>query len=345
MAAKGTKNSVLLLFFLLLLLIPASAAAAALNAITQGSTVFIGEQGLDISAAVGADTKIGWWGAGAAIATSAPSQTVTIANPASFFVTPGAFTPYTGNWYRLNAIGQVDGIAFTVADPYLAVRVEDTTISLDRTNDWLPKGDLARFVIDSNLYAVSSQRGVGAPVTIYVQAPDGGQYSALYGPGGITHSIVDIPLTTNPFYTDSIWDTGNSAYAQGTYVIWAECNLNHMKDNYEVTGKTVSDKVTILDQDVNPLIRANVPTTSPTTSIITTAATPKPITPKLTTTQTPAQVTSTATTVPATPTGTTTTIGITPSTPASSSTKSPGFEFTITLFAMIIGTGLCLTKK
>lgn len=342
MVAKVTKISMLLLFSVLLLLVSANCAAA-INTISQGNTVFIGEQGLNIAAAVGMDTKIGWWGSGAAIGTSAPDQTVVISNPSSFFVTPSVFGSYTGNWYRLNTAGQVDGVAFTVADPYLAVRVEDTTLSLDRTNDWLPEGDLARFAIDSNLYTVTSQRGAGAPVTIYVQAPDGGQYSALYGPGGTTHSIVDIPVTSNPFYTDSIWDTGNSVYAQGTYTVWAECNMNHMYDNYEVTGKTVSNQVTVLDQDVNPLIHSNVPTTSLTTVTTTTPATPEPVTSMMTTVQTTQTITSPETTVPAAQTSTTTT-GTTTSIPVSSKTQSPGFEFTIALFAMFIGTGLCLKK-
>ena len=338
------KFSVFLLFSLLLLLLPANAAAL-INAISQGNTVFIGEQGLDIRSAVGTDTQIGWWGSGAAIATSAPDQTVVISSPESFFVTPSAFTAYTGNWYRLSGTGQVDGIAFNVADPYLAIRVEDTTINLDRTNDWLPKGDLARFAIDSNLDSVYNQRGAGAPVTIYVQSPDGGQYSSLYGPGGITHSIVNIPITTNPFYTDSIWDTGNSAYAQGTYVVWVECNLNHMKDNYDVTGKTVSNQVTVLDQDVNPLISANVPTTNPMTSIATTIATTRPVTSVATTVRTTQPVTSTTTTVPATLSGTTTIIGTIQSTPVTSPSQSSGFEFTFALLAIIVSIGLCLMKE
>ena len=342
-----TKISVFLLFSLLIVMIPMNAAGAS-SSISQGNTVYIGEQGLDITAAVGADTKIGWWASGAAIATSAPDQSIAISNPSSFFVTPSAFASYTGNWYRLNAAGQVDGIAFNVQDPQLIVRVEDMTLGYDRTNDWVPTGDLVRFAIESNLDAASSQRGGGTPVTIYVQGPDGGQYSALYGAGGATHSIVDIPVNTNPFYTDSVgitWDTGNPLYSQGTYVIWGECNMNHMKDNYPVTGKSVSNQVTILDQDVNPLIRSHVSTTKPTTVITTRIVTPKPTTSKITTVQTTQPVTTLQTTVPETPTSLPTPSATIPSTPLPSTTKAPGFEFSLAVFSTIIGIGLCIKKE
>jgi hypothetical protein len=340
MTAKIAKIPIFLLFLLLLVMIPVNAAADP-TVISQGNTVFIGEQGLNIAPAMGPDTKIGWWASGAAIATSAPDQTIIVSDSTSFFVTPSSFASYTGNWYRLTSAGQVDGIAFNVQDPHIAIRVEDTTLSLDRTNDWLPTGDQARFAIDSNLDAVSNQRGGGAPVTIYVQAPDGGQYSALYGPGGVTHSLVDVIVNSNPFFTPFTWDTGNSAYSQGTYVIWVECNLNRMKDNYLIVGKTVSQQVTILNQDVNPLIRSNTPATTPPTTVkITTIATTKPITSVMTTVPTTQSVTSMETTGPARLTNTPTTTGTSTSMPSPSTTTAPGFEFAIALFAAIIGIGL-----
>ena len=86
-------------------------------------------------------------------------------------------------------------------------------------------------------------------------------------------------VTTSPFYylTTPIWDTGNSLYPVGSYTIWAECDANSMKDNYDVTGKTISEQTSLLDQDQNPLISVNVPTTSPTTQIATTSPTQTPI--------------------------------------------------------------------
>ncbi len=69
------------------------------------------------------------------------------------------------------------------------------------------------------------------------------------------HQLSNIPLTTVPFYTGSIWNMGNPAiYPPGTYTIWAESNINHMKDNYEVIGKTISKPFNLLNQGQNPLI-------------------------------------------------------------------------------------------
>jgi hypothetical protein len=269
-----------------------------------------------------------------------------ITNPGSFFVTPSAFSGYTGNWYRLNSNGQQDGFAFEVKDPQLAVRVIDDSLNLDRTNDWLPTGDLVRFAIDSNLGAASVQRGQGAPVTIRVVAPDGGEYSSLYGPGGSgPNSVTNLLITSNSFLTPFTWDTGNSAYSKGTYTIWAECELNGMKDNYPATGKSISDKVTILNQDVNPLIQSKATTSMPTTLITTATTTQKPLTTLITTPQKTQPVTTLETTVPATLISTPATSETISSTQLQPTTQAPGFEIFMALFATIICVGLCSKKK
>jgi hypothetical protein len=344
MAAKISKISTFILISLLLALIPLTAAADPTQ-ISQGNTIFIGEQGLDISLAIGNDTRIGWWASAASISGSAPSQTMTITNPTSFSVTSAAFSGYTGNWYRLNGAGQENGFAFSVHDPQLSVRVIDDTLSLDRTNDWLPTGDFARFAIDSNLDVVSNQRGLGAPVTIRVVAPDGGEYSSLYGPGGSgPNPVTNLLITSNPYLTLFTWDTGNPAYYQGTYTIWAECTLNGMKDNYPVSGKSISNKITLLNQDVNPLIRSTVLTTTPTTTIPTATATSKPVI-SVVTTIPKTQVTIPEISNPVTPTSVPTSAETILPTNAPSTTRAPGFEFITALFAMIISLGVCLKKE
>ena len=346
MSTRLLRNSGLLLIFLLFASMP-SIAAAALNTISMGNTVFIGEQGLDISGAMGpTDTQIGWWASGASIGTSSPTQTITVTNPGTFYVAPYAFSGYTGNWYRIKPSGGQDGLAFNVQDPSLAIRVEDITLSLDRTNDWLPTGDIARFAIDSNLDAVFFQRGVGAPVTIHLLAPDGGEYSSVYGPGSFTHSIVDVPITTNPFLSDSqgiSWDTGNSAYSQGTYVIWAECTLNGMKDNYAATGKSISSKVTVLNQDINPLIRSKTPKPTSTTIVTTAAPTTVKTTPPVVTTRKTPEITI----VPPTSAAPVETPLVTPpvTSPLPSQTRAPGFELVLALSALVLGLAACQKKQ
>jgi hypothetical protein len=123
---------------------------------------------------------------------------------------------------------------------------------------------------------------------------------------------------------------GNPAiYAPGTYTLWAESNVNQMNDNYPVTGKTISKKITLLNQGQNPLITkaTTVPTTrAPTqttpqattqTVVSTTVLTPSPTEPP----------TTAATVVP------------------SPSPKAPGFEATLAIAAILCGLAVYLKKE
>jgi hypothetical protein len=213
----------------------------------------------------------------------------------------------------------------------------DDTLNLDRTNDWFPRGDFARFAIDSNLDAVLNQRGGGAPIMLRVVSPDGAEYSSLIGPGGSgPNPVTNLIVTSNPYLTLFTWDTGNPTYPQGTYTIWAECTLNGMKDNYAVSGKSISNKITILNQDVNPLITSS---TKPTTRVTTVPATP------IVTSVPSMPVTTIVTTVPPTPVITATSVETTIIPITTTTTRAPGFEFTIALSAMILGIGLYSKKK
>lgn len=341
MMSKSVQILTILLLGTLFLIV---SAQGAISTISAGNTVFLGEQGLDISPAMGSvDTKIGWWASGADIRGSAPTQTIDVSSRMnSFMVSPSEFSGYPGNWYRLDSSGSADGIAFNVADPQIDLRVEDTTVTVDVTDKWVPTGDVIRFRIETNLAQINSQRSSPALITIKVQPPSGGEYSSLINSAGTPVSIVDIPISSTPYTTDSIWDTGNRAnYAPGSYRIWAECNTNKMKDNYEQTGKTISRKISLLNQDQNPLIGSKVQTTAPTTTAttkLTTRATTVPVTttPPTTTITTP-QITSP--TVPPTTVQTT----VEPSTPVTSvpvspsPTKTPGFEFVLAGISLIIG--------
>jgi len=316
----------------------------AVNTINSGNTVFLGEQGLDISAAMGADTRIGWWASGADVTGSSPTKTMDVSSQlTSFSVNPSEFSSYPGTWNRIDSTGKANGPAFIVADPNLNLRIEDTTVSIDVTDKWVPTGDAIRFRLESNLAQIASQRNSPALITIKVQPPGGGVFTALVDPSGSTVSIVDIPLTTTPmYYKDApIWDTGNrGTYPPGSYTIWAECNTNKMKDNYEQTGKTVSAKISLLDQDNNPLIGAKTQTATATTTVATIVTT-KPATLATTvlpTTQPPKTITTLPTTVPATvpvtaePSAPVTTIPASPS-----PTKTPGFGPVLAGISLLIG--------
>jgi hypothetical protein len=319
-------------------------ASASISTIMPGNTVFIGEQGLDITAAMEGDTQIGWWASGALIDGSSANLRIPVSNPISFSISQNEFGSYTGSWYHLDPSGKANGTAFIVADPYLDIRIEDTTVNVDVTDKWVPTGDEIGFIINTNIAQMASQRSSPALITIKVQPPGGGEYSSLVNAAGIPVPIVEIPVSTSPYNTNTIWDTGNRAlYGPGTYSIWVECNVNRMNDNYGVTGKTISRKTSLLNQDQNPLINEYVPTTNPTTQATvnpTTKSTTATLSPQ--TTQKTQQLTTTTTIMATIPVPTTAPLS---STPAPFQTKAAGFEATLAGAAIIMGLVLSLKKE
>jgi hypothetical protein len=335
------KTSILLVFASLFLV---GSVTAGINTILSGNTVFIGEEGLDISGALGGDTQIGWWAPGASVSGSSPDSVIFVTNPKQFSLSPTEFGSHTGSWFHLDASGKANGTAFLVQDPYLDLTIEDTTIMVDVTNKWVPTGDEIGFSINTNLAQMASQRSSPALITIKVQAPGGGEFSSLVNAGGIPVPIVEIPVSTTPYNTNSIWDTGNRAlYTTGTYAIWAECNVNRMNDNYNVMGKTISSKISLLNQDQNPLISASVPTTNPTIQMtITPSSKPTTAIPSIQTTQKTQQLTTVTTIMTTIPVPSATTP---PSVPVPSQTKAAGFEATLAGAAIIMGLVLSLKKE
>lgn len=327
---------------LALLILPAGVMAAALiSTIAPGNTVFLGEEGLDITAAMSGNTRIGWWASGANLYNSAPSYTITVPDPSSFSVSPSEFSGRLGAWYRIDPSGvncpssgcnAPSSLAFTVADPNLDIRVEDATLGYDATDSWVPLDDEIRFRISTNLYQIAQRPGVSAvPIRIYVRSPDGATLSALTNKAGTTTSLINIPVSSTPYTTGPIWDTGlRDAYPPGTYQIWAECNVNSMNDNYGALGKTISSNAGMLLQDNNPLISVNTRTTAPTT-----VATSAPTTVKTTLPTTVQTTVTTPVTILATPPTAPPTAPLT-APPTATQTKSPGFESTLAGAALLL---------
>jgi len=327
---------------LALLLVPAGVMAS-IATIAPGNTVFLGEQGLDITAAMDGDSKIGWWASAAVIQTTSPDRTIQVSDPRAFAISPSDFVGYLGVWYRLNQTGAVNGTAFTVSDPNLDIRVMDETLGVDATtNGWITTGSEVSFKITTNLYQMGQRPSAsGAPITIKVRAPDGAVYSALINKAGTTTNIAEVWVSNSPYSTGAIWDTGKSdTYPYGTYGIWAECNANSMKDNYGYAGKTYTESQGLLDQERNPLIgtyytstatRTTVATTVPTT-VKTTAPTTVPTT-VLTTTAAPTTIATATLTTPPT------------ALPTAAATKSPGFEFIPAGAALLLALAFIVRKE
>jgi hypothetical protein len=248
-------------------------ATAANNSIPPSGTVFLGEEGLDITATgVGANTNIVWYGTSGTIG-SAPSAVVSVTDPTSFYVSPAQFSGKTGAWFTES--GHI--LAFYVQNPQISIRVFDTTAGFEVTKStvWVPKGDTIGFQVDNNVYILANRpESTGAPITIRIRGPNGVEYSAVD-----SFPLTDILISSPTYMTGPVWYTGD--YQNGNYTVWAESTGNDMNTNYPQEGQTISTKVSFLMQSTNPLITPTTVRTTATTSpptIITTGPTISPTT-------------------------------------------------------------------
>ncbi|MEI7432859.1 MAG: DUF3821 domain-containing protein [Methanomicrobiales archaeon] len=273
----------------LLIMLPVSGS---ISTVPQGGMAFIGEQGLDISQTGAAtNSMIGWFGTASNVSTSAPSATTSVDNAKNFYIAPSVFVGRTGPWYTLPD----KKLAFYVEEPNINLRIYDQTSHFEVTGmtTWVPKGDQVGFTVETNLIPITTRPGVsGIPVTIHVRMPNGNELAAVSN-----YPLIDIPISTSPFSTGPVWDT--STYASGTYTVWAVCNVNSVKDNYPVEGKTITPQtgnVQILSS--NPLITSSVSPTQ--TSVFSTTRPATVATTDLTTAATPVILTTAPPTAPIT---------------------------------------------
>ncbi|WP_158303607.1 DUF3821 domain-containing protein [Methanosphaerula palustris] len=230
--------SVLMVATCLVLMVPA--VTATLSDIPQGGVIFIGEQGLNLNG-VTTGSQVAWWGAGRSPTTDAPSDLQTISDPKNFFVSPTIYGTETGVWYTYPDKKP----AFTIKDPTLAVKAIDVRTGREVTSGLVSRGDQVKFQVETNMYSMTERTGVnGVPVTIHVTGPGGIDYTSLTDSNGKVHSLDPVTVSSSLYETDPVWNTGNAQYPEGSYVIWAECNANNMKNEYPVGGKTTTKNTT-----------------------------------------------------------------------------------------------------
>ncbi len=125
--------------------------------ICQGDTVFIGESGLDISAALGLETEIAYFFEGSNIRTDEPEKVVSITSSEmkNFYFDSETFSDSIGSWYAYNSTDSANiKLAFYVEQPFIS-------INLYKENETYPIGDyklvadeLLMLRIDSPFYAL-----------------------------------------------------------------------------------------------------------------------------------------------------------------------------------------------
>jgi trimeric autotransporter adhesin len=189
MTKRLTIALVAVALFVLMAVMPVSATIWANGTvINQGATIFIGEEGLNVTHAMNQAyytatggtlsainnnsapplTVIGWWASAAVLYTTSPSRTIDLGvnrRYAQMTVAPSDFVGYTGNWYLLDSSGARPvgtsgeaAMVFSVMDPSLDLKIWDYNQNTDVTGKSVPQGEKLGFRIDTNMYPAVDAR-------------------------------------------------------------------------------------------------------------------------------------------------------------------------------------------
>ncbi|MDH7593941.1 MAG: MEMAR_RS02690 family S-layer glycoprotein [Methanomicrobiales archaeon] len=269
--SKGIGIAMVALLAMVMLVLPVSAGITTIN---PGDTIFIGEQGLNIEAAV-PDDWIAYWAPGQSQAET--PYTINVATQkTSFYVDPSEFTDRTGDWYSWNGTSN-NGTAFKVQTPSIDLKIWNADTGKDVSDKSVVRGAFLTFRIDSNLHPINTRAGyvnnTDGFLTIKVKDPVGSVYTVVVGEGGDENPLTKLPLNvstmTSLWFPDgntvatNYWDTEAQTdttyiYKAGSYEVWVEADPNSMKTNWNsATGKVVSTHRTVTIADDTVTITAN----------------------------------------------------------------------------------------
>jgi hypothetical protein len=254
-----------------LMMVPAGAVT---NIISPGDQVFIGEEGLNITAAVPEGfNQIAWFSPGSSPETDTPAMILTVGSKQNFYVQPSQFKGATGSWYLWN---QTAGdTAFQVSSPTLNLRIWDQRTNQDVSNRGVAPGSLVNFRIETNLVSIPQRAGYDPAndgyISVLLVTPTGATLTAVIDQNGTPLSLQDLSVDTLPWYwvpqgTESGWDTGAGSpaggrlYPSGTYTARLDYNVNNLQNNLQGEpgiGKPSPVQVTLASEQVT--IAANAP--------------------------------------------------------------------------------------
>lgn len=243
---------------LVLMVLPVSAVAVG-TSVNHGATVFIGEQGLDITPAMEGYTTLGYWSSGSVISTTSPVSTIPVSGRlTSFSVTQSEFAGYTGSWYQVDSAGHAQNVAFIVADPRLSVSIRnggDLSSSLDGKT--VASGTPVTFKLDTNIVLSNNRKDMGSPIApSVIKAP----WSNFTVSGGSATSVRFTDISNN---TPTSWDwTINGVH-------YAEPNPVVILGSSGTTPYSVSLKTTNLANPSGPSERFGTVIVTSTSAIVT----------------------------------------------------------------------------
>ncbi|MFA5267673.1 MAG: DUF3821 domain-containing protein [Methanoregula sp.] len=216
--------------------------------IDRGATIYIGEEGLNLTHALNraggldgdavdstepTNWSLGWWASAAEIATTSSSKSLNISTTyQNLTVAPAAFVGYTGYWYLEDpaqprqAIVGPDGlprVVLQVRDPSLDIRILDLDRDIDVTGRTIPRGDSLGIRIVTNMHTALN-RNYRSPVynltddgyiDIKVRNETGFTYTQLSDNLNTPHDLLRQNISSSPW----IWgdpENPSSPYPWGT---------------------------------------------------------------------------------------------------------------------------------
>ena len=243
-------------------------AVKGLITINRSATVFIGEEGLNVSPALSSaqelvgsnSTIIGWWASPAEILGHPPTTTVDLAGrETDFLVSQVDFEGYEGSWYLVDpstGLGCSSGgspvLVLAVWSPHLDIRIWDADWATDLTGRSTAIGENLTFRIETNMWSAldrlsrpDTMNNTQGFITIKVRDEMGSLLNYLYRDNSTIQVLTNLSVSTSPWFwgggvspgqnywaTDLLDRDHYHYYPQGTYTISAESSLNNMKNNY-----------------------------------------------------------------------------------------------------------------
>ncbi len=243
-------------------------AAASLAKIAAGSPVYLGENDIDISAALNGCHTIAWWQNGTSM-DAQPAKNVTVYeinsvsdNIYHFNISTERFTGFTGTWYCEDK--KPNFPVFDLRDPQVAISVWDLDNDQDVTGKSIPRATNITYRIDTNLYPAHNYLNrlnlnpTDRFFTVKLTDPRGRNVANIFSGsyGGATTLI--LPFDSNPQVTSSpyFWKNGNAwdhaarniqgdmIYPPGTYTFTITQNLNNIQSSYPSSGGIGSEGTT-----------------------------------------------------------------------------------------------------
>ncbi|MDD1705699.1 MAG: DUF3821 domain-containing protein, partial [Methanoregulaceae archaeon] len=238
-------------------------ATADLKTVSQNGTVLLGEEGLNVTAAVGGAPYLGWWSG--TDYTTPPTRQIDMSGYVlgNFNIDDGPTSPFLGTegkgaWWRLNASGEINPTqqAFSVFSPQSTLKIRNLDYGTDVTGSTAMIGDILEFELNPSTlhYIFLRDKTATFDCKIVVRSPGGVTYSWLWTPSG-QRDLTFLDVNSSPWY----WSSGNGVasninrgwetdavdpvtnlpvYSAGEYEVTIECNQNNL--GFVGTTKTVT---------------------------------------------------------------------------------------------------------